>query len=86
MELRHYLYKNLYYNPVVHQPNLRAVKLLGQLFKYFLAHPKEIGERSRQRIKETGLHRAVCDYLAGMTDRFAMQEFERILGKKITAL
>ena len=86
LELRHYLYKNLYYNPVVHQPNLRAVKLLGQLFKYFLAHPKEIGERSRQRIKETGLHRAVCDYLAGMTDRFAMQEFERILGKKITAL
>jgi dGTPase len=83
LELRHYLYKNLYYNPVVHQPNLRAVKLLGQLFKYFLAHPQEIGESSQKRIKKTGLHRAVCDYLAGMTDRYVMLESERIFGKRI---
>ena len=83
LELRHYLYKNLYYNPVVHQPNLRAVKLLGQLFKYFLAHPQEIGESSQKRIKKTGLHRAVCDYLAGMTDHYVMLESERIFGKKI---
>ena len=82
LELRHYLYKNLYYNPVVHQPNLRAVKLLGQLFKYFLAHPQEIGESSQKRIKKTGLHRAVCDYLAGMTDRYVMLKSERIFGKK----
>jgi dGTPase len=86
LELRHYLYKNLYYNPVVHQPNLRAVKLLGQLFKYFLAHPQEIGESSRRRIQKFGRHRAVCDYLAGMTDRYAMQEFDRILGTKIKAV
>src|SRR5450755_489982 len=54
LELRLYLYKNLYYNPVVHLPNLRAVKMLGQLFNYFLAHPREIGENSRKRIKQTG--------------------------------
>jgi len=83
LELRHYLYKNLYYNPVVHQPNLRAVKLLGQLFKYFLAHPKEIGESSRKRIKKFGRHRGVCDYIAGMTDRYVMLECERLFGKSI---
>src|SRR5487761_2214660 len=83
LELRHYLYKNLYYNPVVHQPNLRAVKLLGLLFNHFLAHPNEIGESSQRRIKQTGLHRAVCDYLAGMTDRYVMLESERIFGKKL---
>jgi dGTPase len=82
LELRLYLYKNLYYNPVVHRPNLRAVKMLGQLFNYFLAHPREIGENSRKRIKQTGLHRAVCNYLAGMTDRYVMLECERIFGKK----
>jgi dGTPase len=86
LELRHYLYKNLYYNPVVHEPNLRAVKMLEQLFKYFLAHPKEIGESSQKRIKKTGLHRAVCDYLAGMTDRYVMLESERIFGKKIAVV
>ena len=82
LELRHYLYKNLYYNPVVHDPNMRAVKMLEELFKYFLAHPKALGENTQKRVKKTGLHRAVCDYLAGMTDRYVALECERILGSK----
>ncbi len=83
LELRKYLYKNLYYNPVVHEPNRRAVKILEQLFKYFLAHPKEIGEGARRRIRQTGLHRAVCDYLAGMTDRYVMLEYQRLFGETL---
>jgi len=82
LELRKYLYKNLYYNPVVHGPNQRAVKLLAALFNYFLEHPREIGRRARQRIGKTGYHRAVCDYIAGMTDRYVMLEHERIFGGK----
>jgi dGTPase len=81
LELRKYLYKNLYYNPVVHQPNRRAAKILEQLFKYYLAHPKKIGEGARRRIRQTGLHRAVCDYLAGMTDRYVMLEYQRFFGE-----
>jgi dGTPase len=81
LELRDYLYKNLYYNPTVHQPNLRAVKMLEELFNYFLKHPKEIGESSQKRIKKFGLHRAVCDYIAGMTDRYVMLENQRIFGQ-----
>jgi dGTPase len=81
LELRDYLYKNLYYNPVVHQPNLRAAKMLEQLFKYFLAHPKEIGESAQKRVNKIGLHRAVCDYLAGMTDRYVMLECRKIFGE-----
>jgi dGTPase len=81
LELRNYLYKNLYFNPVVHRPNLRAVKLLGKLFKYYLAHPKKIGESAQKRARKIGLHRAVCDYLAGMTDRYVMLEYQRIFGE-----
>ena len=81
LELRNYLYKNLYYNPVVHQPNQRAVKMLAQLFNYYLAHPKEIGDSSKRRLKKIGLHRAVCDYLAGMTARYVMLECERLFGQ-----
>jgi len=80
-ELRKYLYKNLYFNPVVHEPNLRAVKMLRELFRYYLVHPEEIGESAQKRAKKTGLHRAVCDYLAGMTDRFVMLEYRRIFGQ-----
>jgi dGTPase len=81
LELRKYLYKNLYYNPVVHQPNLRAVRMLKCLFKYYLAHPREIGKGARRRSRKTGLHRAVCDYLAGMTDRYVALEYKRIFGE-----
>jgi dGTPase len=84
LELRQYLYKNLYYNPVVHRPNLHAVKLLEQLFRYYLAHPGKIGESSQRRIRKFGRHRAVCDYLAGMTDRYVMVESERIFGQPVS--
>jgi dGTPase len=80
LELRDYLYQNLYYNPVVHGPNLRAVKMLEELFNFYLKHPEQIGDQARKRIRKEGKHRAVCDYLAGMTDRYAMQEHERIFG------
>jgi dGTPase len=80
LELRDFLYKNLYYNPVVHQPNLRAVRMLDDLFNYYLKHMDQIGEHARQRVRKVGKHRAICDYLAGMTDRYAMQEHSRIFG------
>jgi dGTPase len=81
LELRRYLYRNLYYNPVVNQPHLRAKRLLKDLFNYYLKHPAEIGGQARKRVRKTGLHRAVCDYLAGMTDRYVLLEYERLLGK-----
>jgi dGTPase len=80
LELRRYLYQHLYYNPVVHEPNRRAVKMMKALFEYFLEHPGEIGQSARNRIGKTGFHRAVCDYISGMTDRYVMQEHERIFG------
>ncbi len=83
LELRDYLYKNLYYNPEVHIPNQRAVRMLEELFGYYLEHSGEIGEQSRKRMRRDGLHRAVCDYLAGMTDRYAIQDHQRHFGLKV---
>jgi len=83
LELRAYLYKNLYYNPVVHEPNERAVRVMEQLFQYYVKHPSEVGTQSRKRIKKIGLHRAVCDYIAGMTDRYVIQEHHRLFGVRL---
>lgn len=82
LELREYLYNNLYYNPVVHQPNLRAVQMLEDLFHHFLKHHQEVGEQSRKRARKIGWHRAVCDYLAGMTDRYVQLEHARLFGSR----
>jgi dGTPase len=79
LELRRYLYKNLYYNKAVNEPHLRAKQLLKELFAYYVEHPRQMGDQSRKRIRKLGLHRAVCDYLAGMTDRYAMQVHQRLL-------
>ena len=81
-ELRDYLYKNLYFNPEVHEPNQRAVRLLEELFKHYVDHPNEIGETYRKRAKEDGWPRAICDYLAGMTDRYAILEHHRIVPRR----
>jgi len=79
-ELRKYLFQHLYFSREVDQANSRAVRILAELFKFYLAHPKELGEQSRKRIRTEGLPRAVCDYLAGMTDRYVLQEYQRLFG------
>ncbi|HET7625992.1 MAG TPA: deoxyguanosinetriphosphate triphosphohydrolase, partial [Verrucomicrobiae bacterium] len=82
IELRRYLYRNLYYNSAINKPHIRAKQLLKDLFAHFVKHPNEIGEHARSRARKIGTHRAVCDYLAGMTDRYAILEHQRIFTVK----
>jgi len=79
-ELCRFLYQNLYDNPAVNEPHLRARRVLEELFQYYLAHHQEIGAQSRKRARREGWPRAVCDYLAGMTDRYALLEHQRLIG------
>jgi dGTPase len=82
LELRRYLYKNLYYNPEVHRPNLDAGKCLRGLFEYYMENPEEIGISYRARAEKIGWPRAICDYLSGMTDRYAIDDHQRIFGER----
>jgi dGTPase len=81
-ELRAYLYKNLYFNPAVMEPNRRAGEMLAELFRYFMLHPLEIGASSRKRARKAGWPRAICDYISGMTDRYTILEHQRLFGLK----
>jgi dGTPase len=81
-ELRVYLFKNLYFNPAVMEPNRRAGEMLAELFHYFVKHPKEIGASSRKRARKAGWPRAICDYISGMTDRYTILEHQRLFGLK----
>ena len=85
LELRHYLYENLYFNPVVHKPNLRAVRMLKALFEHYMENQSELSAFVRKRARQIGWHRAVCDYISGMTDRYAIQDYERLFGPPIPA-
>jgi dGTPase len=78
--LRKFLYQNVYYHPRVSEVNRRACEMLRRIFGEYLAHPDRLGESAIGRIEKEGLHRTVCDYVAGMTDRYLMEEYERITG------
>ena len=79
-ELRKFLYQNLYYNPVVNEPHLRSRRLLEELFHRYLHDHQLIGGLAQKRARRDGWPRAICDYLAGMTDRYANLEHQRLLG------
>ena len=81
LQLRAYLYENLYYNNIVHEPHIRAATLLGELFHHYEQHPEAMGDDMQALISRHGLQRAICDHLACMTDRFVVLEHERLLRK-----
>lgn len=83
LELRKYLYQNLYLSDAVHEPHVRATKMLEELFHHLLKHPAEVDAWTRKSVKMAGRSRAVCDYVAGMTDRYAIAESERIRANPI---
>jgi dGTPase len=79
-DLRKFLYQNVYYDPRVSEVNRRACEMLRQVFQAYLVDPDKLGETAAKRIETEGLHRTVCDYIAGMTDRYLMEEHARIAG------
>jgi dGTPase len=77
-ELKSFLYANLYRHYRKERQVHKAEHILTALFNAFIARSSMMPDGARSRIEVVGLERAVCDYLAGMTDRFAMDEYSRL--------
>ncbi|MBK7642191.1 MAG: deoxyguanosinetriphosphate triphosphohydrolase [Planctomycetes bacterium] len=77
-ELQAFLYKNFYRHPYLMELSQYARSLLAELFGAYVRAPGEMSPWYRVWTREVGLERAVCDYLAGMTDRFAEREHARL--------
>jgi dGTPase len=78
--LRDHLQRHFYFHPRVAQTNQRACLVLQGLFAFYHKHPHLLGGKAALRIKKDGISRAVCDYVAGMTDRYALQQYARHVG------
>ncbi|WP_440996379.1 deoxyguanosinetriphosphate triphosphohydrolase [Arhodomonas sp. SL1] len=83
--LKHFLYHNLYCHYRVHRMTSKAKRVIEELFTLLLDDPRLLPEQPRQRLRrlealhsERGRARAVADYIAGMTDRYAIAEHERL--------
>ncbi len=77
LELKRFLFQNLYRHYRVVRMSEKAKRLIRELFEAFMANAKLLPPEFQVRA-EQDLARAVCDYIAGMTDRYAIREYKRI--------
>lgn len=76
MGLRQYMTKNLYHNPKAKREETKAEVLLERLFEYYMKRPEKMPEQFTEMIRSgERLDRTVCDYIAGMTDQYAIAKF-----------
>lgn len=80
-ELQAFLHQRFYRHPYLMEISLYARRLLANLFQAYVAAPREMSAWYQRWADEVGLERAVGDYLAGMTDRFAEREHARLCGE-----
>jgi len=86
--LKSFLLQKLYRHPQVVQTNDQARQIVRELFSAYISAPQALPERFADRIALAdggagGGARVVADYIAGMTDRFAMREHERLTGARL---
>ncbi len=82
-ELQRFLFAALYRHPQVQRTTEQARGVVAELFAAYLARPDEMPPEHSANAAGDGRHRAVADYVAGMTDRFAAREHQRLSGRDV---
>jgi len=77
-ELKKLLFDNMYRHYRVVRMATKAEKFISDLFNAYVSEPAQLPPNARQRVETVGLHRGVCDYIAGMTDRYALDEHAKL--------
>ena len=86
--LKRFLFQNLYRHPQVVDTTSRAKVVVRELFDIYLARPQEMKPRYATRaqgLEQAACARVVADFIAGMTDRYALREHERLTGQQLLA-
>jgi dGTPase len=82
-QLKDFLYSNLYRHHRVVRMAVKAERIIGDLFTIYQSEPTILPRHVQELVKERGLERTVCDYLAGMTDRYAVEEHQKLFDPAI---
>ena len=77
-DLRAFMFERVYRNPIAKGEESKAKDLLQRLFEYYYTHPEAMPEDFQPQMSFEGLERTVCDYIAGMTDNYAVDKFTEI--------
>jgi len=82
-ELKDFLFRNLYNHYRVVRMTVKAEQILESLFEAFIKEPNVMPDHIQKTISDIGLEETVCFYLAGMTDRFAINEYQKLFNPMI---
>ena len=77
-DLRAFMFERVYRNPVAKGEESKAQDMLQKLFEYYMEHPEALPEDFHPQMSFEGLERTVCDYVAGMTDNYAVDKYTQI--------
>lgn len=81
-KLRDFMFENVYLNPLAKKEEGKAKHVVEALFKHYIAHIDELTDEFRANIEEDGKERVVADWIACMTDRYAIHDYERVFVPK----
>jgi dGTPase len=76
-----FLYENLYFSPSLADEKDDAERVVSELFAFWTAHPESLPHQYQEKAKSEGLPRVICDYIAGMTDPFIFEQYEKYCGR-----
>jgi len=79
--LKDFLYENLYYSPALAAEKEDAERITGELFAHWMEEPYDLPRNYREKAAQEPLPRVICDYIAGMTDPFIYQQYEKYCGE-----
>ena len=77
-ELREFLFAHVYRNPVAKGEEAKAKDMLKRMYEYYYNHPEALPEDFQPQLSLEGMGRTVCDYIAGMTDNYAVSKFTEL--------
>jgi dGTPase len=80
-QLKEFLTKKLYAHQDSSAERTRAVKRIKRLFEYFMEHPRSLPTSYFAKTHQERVHRVVCDYIAGMTDSYLLEQYRKHLGQ-----
>ena len=77
-DLRAFMFEKVYYNPVAKGEESKAKDMLRRLYEYYYAHPEMLPADFQPQMSFDGMERTVCDYIAGMTDNYAVDKYTEL--------
>ncbi len=77
-ELRSFMFERVYRNPVAKGEEVKAKAMLCRLYEYYISHPEALPADFQPQLSFDGMERTVCDYIAGMTDNYAVDKYTEI--------